>query len=91
MIIHQSGRSRLRSDQVPRIAVAQKRELAARYSGRLQHELIGAKLAGRRSVEARALLRTLRLNHKRPMIGRMVLAVVISELPNRELLPEVLQ
>jgi hypothetical protein len=77
------------SAQAPDIAA--RHQLATHYSGRLQRELITAKLDGKRSVDARGLLRKLRLHCKRPTIGRFVLAIALGELPDRGLLPEVLQ
>jgi hypothetical protein len=80
-----------RRDHTHRIASAQQRQLVARYARRLQQELSKAKLAGKTNIEARALLRVLRLHGKRPSIGKAILAAVLGELRNPELLPQVLQ
>jgi hypothetical protein len=73
------------------IALALRRQLATRYRKRIQWELVSAKLAGKRIVDAGVLLRALWLHRKRPSVGRAVLATVLGELRDRELLPEVRQ
>jgi hypothetical protein len=77
------------SGHAPDIVV--RHQLATHYSGRLQRELITARLDGKRAVDARGLLRKLRLHCKRPTVGRFVLSLALAELPDRGLLPEVLQ